>query len=114
VNSRPPHLLFSTDLHAAPSKKAEANSDLEEDVLRARAAFTSVEEDDGTKPSDYSHKNDNDYHVKGLELSDQEMSPAENSEAFLGAATSRVKRGLFYSCFTKTFSYSCSCGKGTE
>jgi len=114
VNSRPPHLLFSTDLHVAPLNKAEADSDLEEDVLRARTAFTSIEEDDGTKPSDYSHKNDNDYHVKDLELSDQEMSPAEDSEAFFGAATSRVERGLFYSCFTRTFSYSCSCGKGAK
>jgi len=109
------NIILSTDQRAAPVSQTEASLDPEEDVLQARAGFTSVVDDDGTRPSDHAGERDFDNSMNGLYFSSRRMSPAEEaSEAFLGKANSRVERGLFYSCFKKYFSYSCSCGKGTK
>jgi len=109
-----PNLQSSMDRRAAPLSTVDPSSDPEEDVLRARAGFTSTEDDDGMRPSDRTDESDYDYNTIELDFGGRRMSPAEASEAFLGTATSRVERGLFYSCFKKYYSYSCSCGKGMK
>jgi hypothetical protein len=108
--------LRTAEPREVPPSLADAAAEAEEEevVLQARAETNN---DD----ADYAAPRGDGTNLLSLtaESSDEDagigargMPSAEDAAAAAIEETSPVERGLFYSCFSTTCSYSCSCGKG--
>ena len=108
--------LRTAEPREMPPSRADAAADDEEEevVLQARAETNNDDADyaaprgDGTNLLSLTAESSDEDAAIGA----REIPSAEDAAASAIEETSPVERGLFYSCFSTTCSYSCSCGKG--
>jgi hypothetical protein len=113
--------LRTAEPREVPPSRADAAADAEEKAGENEVVLQGTQARAETSKADYAAPRGDGTNLLSLtaESSDEDaaigargMPSAEDAAATAIEETSPVERGLFYSCFSTTCSYSCSCGNG--